>query len=331
MCEFVTSGGLYREPLSPSLLREGELMRNAVLQDLSQIENLQVTVTSDVRVSLPLNAECISIEPSQDVWAIWQSCMQDADVVWLIAPETDGVLERLTLMAESLAKPILGCSSSAIKVAANKWETYQLLKEFDIPTPITFKYANFPRRQFGPWVAKLIDGVACENSRYFDSEDALILWMQDKQDSHIIQEYQLGTAASFSMLCHSGKAVVVSCNQQKIDLQHGQFKYAGSLVNDMVEHLNAFQELATKIVTALPGLAGYVGVDLIVHHDGDAWRYAVLEINPRLTTSYVGLHQACGLNPAQLLLEMSYNGRLHVPAISFNKVDISTNVSKSFS
>ena len=331
MCEFVTGGGLYREPLPASLLREGELMRNAVLQDLSRIENLNVTVTCDVRVSIPLNVECVSIEPGQDVWSIWQDCMQEADLVWLVAPETDGILEKLALMAESLGKSILGCSSSAIKVAANKWDTYQLLKAFDISTPITFKYTNFPRGQSGPWVAKLIDGVACENSRYFDSEDELIGWMQDKQDSHIIQQYQLGTAASFSMLCYSGKAVMLSCNQQKMDLQDGQFRYAGSVVNGMLEHLNAFQELATKIVTALPGLAGFVGVDLIAHHDGDAWRYAVLEINPRLTTSYVGLHQACGLNPARLILDMFYNDCLHVPTISFNKVDVSTNVSKSFS
>jgi predicted ATP-grasp superfamily ATP-dependent carboligase len=331
VCEFVTGGGLYREPLPASLLREGELMRNAVLQDLSQIENLNVTVTCDVRVSIPLNVECVSIEPGQDVWSIWQDCMQDADLVWLVAPETDGILEKLALMAESLGKSILGCSSSAIKVAANKWDTYQLLKAFDISTPITFKYTNFPRGQSGPWVAKLIDGVACENSRYFDSEDELIGWMQDKQDSHIIQQYQLGTAASFSMLCYSGKAVMLSCNQQKMDLQDGQFRYAGSVVNGMLEHLNAFQELATKIVTALPGLAGFVGVDLIADHDGDAWRYAVLEINPRLTTSYVGLHQACGLNPARLILDMFYNDCLHVPTISFNKVDVSTNVSKSFS
>jgi len=331
VCEFVTGGGLYREPLPASLLREGELMRNAVLQDLSRIENLNVTVTCDVRVSIPLNVECVSIEPGQDVWSIWQDCMQEADLVWLVAPETDGILEKLALMAESLGKSILGCSSSAIKVAANKWDTYQLLKAFDISTPITFKYTNFPRGQSGPWVAKLIDGVACENSRYFDSEDELIGWMQDKQDSHIIQQYQLGTAASFSMLCYSGKAVMLSCNQQKMDLQDGQFRYAGSVVNGMLEHLNAFQELATKIVTALPGLAGFVGVDLIAHHDGDAWRYAVLEINPRLTTSYVGLHQACGLNPARLILDMFYNDCLHVPTISFNKVDVSTNVSKSFS
>lgn len=307
------------------------MMRDAVLHDLSQIQHLQVTVTNDERIVAPPNVTCISIKLDEDVWEVWRACMQAADVLWFIAPETDGVLEKLTRMAESLGKPLLGCSSDAISVAANKWKTYQLLNAFDIPTPKTFTYTNFPSGQSGPWVAKQIDGVACENSRYFESEEALIRWVQDKKDSHIIQEYQLGSAASFSMLCHSGKAVVVSCNQQKMDLQDGQFKYNGSLVNGMVEHLDAFQELADKVVTALPGLAAYVGVDLIVAREGDALRYVVLEINPRLTTSYVGLHQACGFNPAQVLLDMFYNGQWQIPAISFHKVDVSTDVSKVLS
>ncbi len=30
----------------------------------------------------------------------------------------------------------------------------------------------------------------------------------------------------------------------------------------------------------------------------------VIEVNPRLTTSYAGLHRAIGINPAQLVLEL---------------------------
>jgi len=285
VCEFITGGGLYRVPLPACLLKEGEMMRDAVLRDLSLIKNLEVTVTSDIRVAKPSNVTCISIAPDQDAWTIWKECMEASDLLWLIAPETDGALERLILMAESLDKPILGCSSSAVRVAANKWDTYQLFKSMDIPTPSTFKYMNFPRGQSGPWVAKLVDGVSCESSRYFESEDALIDWMEDKQESHIIQQYQVGVAASISMLCHSEKAIVLSCNQQKVALKDGQFEYQGSVVNGMIAHREAFELLATKIASSLPGLAGFVGVDLIVHPDKGAWCYDVLEINPRLTTS----------------------------------------------
>ncbi|HZV97627.1 MAG TPA: hypothetical protein VFF74_01420, partial [Methylophilaceae bacterium] len=56
---------------------------------------------------------------------------------------------------------------------------------------------------------------------------------------------------------------------------------------------------------------------------------SVLEINPRLTTSYVGLHKALHYNPAELLLELLYNSRFsssefHMPAfIQRNEVDVS--------
>jgi predicted ATP-grasp superfamily ATP-dependent carboligase len=153
--------------------------------------------------------------------------------------------------------------------------------------------------------------------------------MEDKQESHIIQQYQVGVAASISMLCHSEKAIVLSCNQQKVALKDGQFEYQGSVVNGMIAHREAFELLASKIASSLPGLAGFVGVDLIVHPDKDAWCYNVLEINPRLTTSYVGLHQACGMNPAQLILDMFYNGHQQMPTILFNKIDVSTHVTKS--
>jgi predicted ATP-grasp superfamily ATP-dependent carboligase len=48
----------------------------------------------------------------------------------------------------------------------------------------------------------------------------------------------------------------------------------------------------------MPDLWGYVGIDLI---DG-ATGPLVLEVNPRLTTSYVGLARAIRMNPAALVL-----------------------------
>jgi predicted ATP-grasp superfamily ATP-dependent carboligase len=62
-----------------------------------------------------------------------------------------------------------------------------------------------------------------------------------------------------------------------------------------------------------------VGIDLVV--DGDD--IYVVEINPRLTTSYVSMHQACGVNPARMLLDLFYNDTFNPPAIAYRKVDIS--------
>jgi predicted ATP-grasp superfamily ATP-dependent carboligase len=51
----------------------------------------------------------------------------------------------------------------------------------------------------------------------------------------------------------------------------------------------------------VPGLWGYCGVDFIETPEGPV----VVEINPRLTMSYVGLRDATGINPAELVLGMA--------------------------
>ena len=53
--------------------------------------------------------------------------------------------------------------------------------------------------------------------------------------------------------------------------------------------------LARRVGRAMPGLRGFVGIDLVWH----AQRGPVLiEVNPRVTCAYVGLSQALGRNLA---------------------------------
>ena len=55
---------------------------------------------------------------------------------------------------------------------------------------------------------------------------------------------------------------------------------------------------ACRIVQAIPGLFGYFGVDLAMTATGPV----VIEVNPRLTTSYVGLAAALGVNVAERVI-----------------------------
>lgn len=68
-----------------------------------------------------------------------------------------------------------------------------------------------------------------------------------------------------------------------------------------------FNTIAQKIAKADTGLLGYVGVDLIMTDEGAV----VIDINPRLTTSYAGLRQSLSLNPAELILSIWQNGTMH--------------------
>ena len=71
---------------------------------------------------------------------------------------------------------------------------------------------------------------------------------------------------------------------------------------------NRAERLAQKAIRALPGAWGFVGVDLILGNAEDGSRDVVLEVNPRLTTSYVGLRQLLDQNLAEIMLCLAEGG-----------------------
>jgi predicted ATP-grasp superfamily ATP-dependent carboligase len=74
--------------------------------------------------------------------------------------------------------------------------------------------------------------------------------------------------------------------------------------------------LANNIAEVLPGLSGYVGVDLI----DDNENYVIVDINPRLTSSYVGLSNILKSNPAELCIGTFMNQCLPENIIRNDKV-----------
>ncbi len=303
-------------------------MRDALLGDLAELPDIEVTTTHDARVSPAICGLSIPVGHQDDVWQIWGECIAVADAVWLVAPEAGGVLTRLTAMVNDQHKTLLGSSIEAVRVATSKYATGQALQAAGVSTVSTYTFDEWPQNSPGPWVAKVDDGVGCENSAYFESSATLLNWMrQGRESTHIIQPYQKGTPASISMLCHEGRTWLLSCNTQKIALQEyspeiAQFSYTGSVLNGMAKHWGSFEEIASQVAQVMPGLAGYAGIDVVV----DEGQVYVLEINPRLTTSYAGLRRATGCNVAQMVIDLLYNRGLQFPQkISREVVEISLN------
>jgi predicted ATP-grasp superfamily ATP-dependent carboligase len=330
VCEFITGGGLSAEPLPESLAKEGMLMRDALLRDLAELNWLDIISMHDVRLAPPIQAkQSIAVEAGK-FEACFTQALSQVDMVWLIAPETEGTLLELSEQCYEAEKrengPVfLGSGFDAMLMGTSKTLCFEALQAANIHTlPVhagedlmqPSYYDALCKLNIAKWVAKPEDGAGCDGIRIFDSLEDLKAWIaQDERYlNYLAQPYQSGEAASFSMLCRNGKAWLLSCNQQHIVTDGRQFKLSGVTVNGMSAYWQKFETIARKIARILPDALGYIGVDLIVDRENN--KIHVLEINPRLTTSYVALHDALNYNPAKLILDCVLNDKFEMPSFS---------------
>ena len=252
-------------------------------------------------------ATMIRVSRSGELWQGLPQLLGAFDGFWPIAPESGSALRRMTDMATAAGCRVIGCESETVTVAGSKRATAVHLAEAGLPVVPTRPLAEreTPGQSVAGadgWVVKPDDGAGAEETRFFASRGELDRWATDcgEPERFVIQPYVEGSAASLSLLCQGGEAWVLACNSQIVSVEDGAFRYHGGVVGALEHRRPVFQDLATGIARAMPGLWGYVGVDLIDRDEGPL----LLEVNPRLTTSYVALGRALGFNPAGLILEL---------------------------
>src|SRR5262249_33907339 len=84
----------------------------------------------------------------------------------------------------------------------------------------------------------------------------------------------------------------------------GRFRYEGGELPLPAPLATRAVRLARSAVEAVPGLAGYVGVDLVLGGAADGSADWIIEINPRLTTSYLGLRELAEQNLAEMTVRV---------------------------
>jgi predicted ATP-grasp superfamily ATP-dependent carboligase len=82
----------------------------------------------------------------------------------------------------------------------------------------------------------------------------------------------------------------------------GHFRYLGGSSPIEPALADRAQRLALAALACFPATRGYVGVDLILGQADDGSGDVVVEVNPRLTTSYVGLRRLLQTNLATAML-----------------------------
>jgi tyramine---L-glutamate ligase len=318
--EFASGGGLAGREVPASLAREGAAMRAALVGDLSAIGHRIVT-TADARVGhdLPRGVD-VAVLPAGDGAreTALDRLIAAADAVWLIAPESDRRLERLARRVERHGKTLLGSNAEAIDRASDKARLPHRLAAAGVRHPVTrvpAPGADAARTasEIGyPIVVKPARGAGSHGVGFAAGAselDRAIAMARGAAngDRVVMQQYVDGIAASVSLVADGRDAVALALNTQAIG-SPPSFSYRGG--ETPFEHPLAPRAVAAAVAAcrALPGLRGFVGVDLILA----GCEAVVIEVNPRLTTAYLGVRAALDENVAALALA-ACDGALPVP------------------
>lgn len=305
--EFVTGGGMAGEAPGAALVHQADLMLRALLRDLGDVPGITCLTTRDPRLPPVPGAETLTPLPHERPLDLFRRGVAVADWVWPTAPETGGILETLARAVLEAGRTLLGSAPEAIQVAASKGGTMRRLAGAGIPVVPTYRPGDVPGIDHpGRWVVKPDDGAGAEDTIVCGDRFAAERLLATRGPGAVLQPWLEGAPLSLSLLCAGGAARVLSCNRQRIRVVDGQVVLSGIRVNGAAEVARALAPLAAAVARALPGLRGYVGVDLLLTGRGPV----VLEINPRLTTSWCGLREALGVNPAEWVVALARTGLL---------------------
>jgi len=307
--EYITGGGLSQEEIPASLAKEGMLMMQAIIDELTDNASIVITVLVDYRfknIQLASNVNIVFVHEHQCVYQLLPSLLDIVDFIWPVAPEMDGELVKLTQLIEKKDVVLLNSSSAAITVCSDKLVTSNTLKEAGLDVIESMQWDQFSQNYPAPWVIKSKYGVGCLDNYFIANKEQLIKITKriDNKKDYVIQPYIKGKVLSLSCLFKQGKAWLLCCNKQDVVINKGQFELKACIVNISDDNNDLYQKIIDQVASSIPGLFAYVGIDIILTENNVPM---ILEINPRLTTSYVGINQAIGYNVANAVIEMTQN------------------------
>ncbi len=336
------------DPGHHPLLAEGACMVHALSEDLAGVPGVEIVQFQDARLVdrwKPLG-EVIQIHDRTGELKQLASCSSRVDGTILIAPEMDGrLLERCEVVQQQGGK-LFSPASDFVKLATDKQATAQHLSAAGIATPhampVGGKAAELAvatesargsstlhndaslspsPRSLGcggwttllpvafpyPAVLKPNDGVGSLDTFLIQNVND---WPQSAATDRVwrLEQYCHGTPVSVAALCGPrGIALLPPCRQHIS--ADGRFQYLGGEYPVERPLVRRACQLARRVLAALPDTVGYVGIDMILDETLTPRSDVVVDVNPRLTTSYIGLRRAASSNLADALLAVARGSR----------------------
>jgi tyramine---L-glutamate ligase len=268
-------------------------MRRSIARDFAACPGVRVVMMLDERLPMESHPGVETRVVADGEENVLESLAAEVDYTLVIAPETG---EVLALLAGEVAKSggrSLGSPPRAITMTGDKARLAHHFEVSDIPTPktwmINLSTRELPTGWDGPVVVKprvgagSVDTVVVRDRRCPN-------WVTSHQMA-LAQPYLAGRPMSASFLVDVvGRPMLLGIGRQRIDIdEEGRISYHGGIILSEINECPKVVEMAINSVNdylGVKGLRGFVGVDYLDDPEGGI---TVLEINPRPTTSYVGL------------------------------------------
>ena len=213
------------------------------------------------------------------------------DMGLVIAP--DHLLSKYTFLLEQSTHN-LGCGFMTVALCANKVQTEKILRDNGVPVPGD---AGSGKRVIKPVRGCGAQGVRLSEGQPSEGEFAQQFIEGENYSVSIIPNRVIGDAC----LYFSGNPpVILAVNRQDITIERdGSFRYLGGETPVHPTREEEIVNTARKAVMVL-GCQGYCGVDVVV-----ADKVYVVDVNPRITTSLVGIAACMTEEIAELLVAAS--------------------------
>ena len=321
-------------------------MLSAIVHDFARMAGVETVCLLSDRADISLPPKALQHFHNGAEAKAFQGLARDADYTLVIAPESRDILLERIHWVEKVGGRLLGSSPDAVELASDKLRLARYLREANIPVPETrlLHLSELPAGMAFPLVLKPRRGAGAQDT-YLVSNLAELRMHQARicpslltagreegterdlsfpplappgrgdggegahpdSDEMLLQPYIPGQPASVLFLVGAKGSIALLPAAQHLSVGE-QFQYVGGSIPLRQDLVARAVTLAERVIRAVPGLAGYIGVDLILGEPADGSGDYVIEVNPRLTTSYIGLRALAKKNLAEALLSICVDG-----------------------
>lgn len=346
--EYLLADDAAWQQANASMRIEAAAMLTAIVQDLEQRDDVRPVVLMSSAAAGMLRSsgqidsrtEIITSDRSPSEWLHQPTYPPTSfDASLIIAPECDGVLVSLLRQLQSNAWQAtrnLNLPWPIARIFADKYRTFQWLEQHGIRTPPTKTLDDAaadvlrgdtlprPRDRHSDSLPKSHRlGIIKPRDGAGSTQISLVPMTKNRflrqplnysdDDEWVLQPFIPGVPCSVGFIGggSANPTTILPPAEQDIHMDCEMPRYLGGQIPCSSELIPAVAEMAQQLATALGPFSGYVGADIVIAQDDRGSAIAhVIEINPRLCTSYVGYRAITEENLVGVFLQRPINAAI---------------------